>query len=354
MRSSLKRAGRVKLYVGSAVLVAAIVGWIAILASPGVARPAGRVLASLGSALVEEREDDLVVHVDTLSGVARGLPAYFSDPAGDTRPIAHVVTQGSDADGPWLRLRFEPGESSAGPWHLRVYPPDRKLGSALDLAVTPEAARRFGRDIAQRLEILWEEAILPEAEERLPTFLARIDPAGETEARTLVRGLAQSALRELDPLLDDLSAHVAVAVKGKFDLLARLGILWKVVRGDAEGLQREILPVAKNAARAWWKEHEAEVVQALGSAIQGRLAELKSWAGGELFQAARSELVQPILAAQRERLEEESEEILRSAADEFIRAPSGGFRVRFAAILRTHLLRKRTALLLLEPIGPQR
>ena len=96
------------------------------------------------------------------------------------------------------------------------------------------------------------------------------------------------------------------------------------------------------------------MVQALGSAIQGRLAELKAWAGGELFQAARSELVEPILAAQRERLEEESEEILRSAADEFIRAPSGGFRVRFAAILRTHLLQKRTALLLLEPIGPQR
>ena len=56
------------------------------------------VIASLGSALVEERDDDLRVHVGTLSGVARGLPAYLSDPDGDARPIAHVLTHGTDDD----------------------------------------------------------------------------------------------------------------------------------------------------------------------------------------------------------------------------------------------------------------
>ena len=48
------------------------------------------------------------------------------------------------------------------------------------------------------------------------------------------------------------------------------------------------------------------------------------------------------------RLEAEGEALLRAAAKEFVEAPEGGFRVRFAQMLRTQLLNKKTALLLLQ------
>lgn len=340
--------------VGSLVLVGALVGLVLLLSTPAITRPAGRVLAALGSAFVAERSDDLVVTLSDLTGISVGLPAYLVDISGNSRPLAHVASFGTGKNGAWARLRFEPGEDTRGPWRLIVHPPGRSLGAALDVAVTDEAARRFGAEIAQRLERLWQEALLPEAEARLPSFLARIDPAADTQARVLMQDLSAAALEKLNPLLDQLASHVSAAIKGKFDMLARLGLLWKVVKGDAAGLQREVLPVAREAAQAWWAEHERDVLAALGAAVREQLGSLKAWAGGELFRAARTELVDPILAAQRERLEHEGEAILRSAADTFVRAPRGGFRVRFASVLRTHLLRKDTALLLLEPAGEPR
>ena len=56
-----------------------------------------------------------------------------------------------------------------------------------------------------------------------------------------------------------------------------------------------------------------------------------------------------MLAAQRARLEAEAEALLRRAADEVALAPGGGFRPRFASVLRTHLLGRGEALLLLVP-----
>jgi hypothetical protein len=216
------------------------------------------------------------------------------------------------------------------------------------MAVTRDAALRFGGEVARRLELLWNDAILPEAERRFPAFVARIDPTKDTEARPLVEGLSASIMTKLAPLLDDLSNTVTAAVKRKFDLLDRLGLLFKLVRGDAKGLKKQIMPVAVAAAQQWWLQRREAVLAAIGAAIGENAGELRAWAGGELLEAARAELVEPILAAQRERLESEGEALLKHAAREFVTAPGGGLRVRFATLLRTQLLDKKRALLLLE------
>ena len=343
-----RRTTRLQHLVGSAVLVAALLGLVLLLSSPGVARPAARVAASIGSALDAERAEDLRLPIASLDGVHPGLPVFFVRPAGEWPPVAHVAAFGEGPEGPWVRLRFEPGAAEPGPWTLRSYPPSRKLSAVYRTVVTPEAAERFGKEVVRRLEHLWEEAVRPEAEQHLPAFLARIDPTKDTQSRELLEAFSQTVLAELEPLLDDLASHVTHAVKEKFDTLERLGLLWKVVRGDEKGLKREILPVAKQAARAWWEGHQPQVMKALGRAFQAHGDAFKTWAGTELFEAARDELVLPVLAAQGRRMEAEGEGLLRLAAKEFVEAPDGGFRVRFAQMLRTQLLNKKTALLLLE------
>ncbi len=339
---------------GTLALVGVLLAAVALVLSPAVARPTARVAATLASAFDAERADDLVITLPSLDGIQRGLPVYYLPESPEAEPIAHVTDFGDGADGPFVRLRFEPGAASAGPWQLESYPPSRKLKAAFEMVVTKEAASRFGREMAKRLERLWAEAILPETRKRLPAFLERIDPSKDTQSKVVLRAFSKSVMDELEPLLDDLAAHVTRAVKKKFDVLDRLGMLWKVVRGDDKGLKDAILPVAKAAARAWWTEHEAEIMKALGRAFSAHADEFKAWASGELFDAAREELVMPILVAQGERLESEGEFLLRRAAKEFVEAPEGGLRVRFANVLRTQLLNKKTALLLLErPAGPR-
>lgn len=342
------RAPRLQKTVGSAVLVAALLGLVILLTSPVVARPAARVAASLGSAFVDEQAGDLVRPVASLDGIQAGLPVFFLGEPPESRPIAHVVAQGVGTDGPWVRLRFEPGVDRSGPWSLRAHTPSRKLKAAYATVVTPEAAARFGREVASRLEALWQEAVLPDARKHMPGFLERIDPTQDTQSRLLLEAFSKTVIAELDPMLDDLASHVTSAVKRKFDVLDRLGMLWKVVSGDEKGLKKEIMPVAKEAARAWWQSHQREVMQALGRAFSAHADEFRAWAGTELFEAARDELVLPVLQSQGERLEAEGEALLRLAAKEFVEAPEGGFRVRFAQMLRTQLLNKKTALLLLE------
>jgi hypothetical protein len=336
--------------VGNLVLVAGALFVVAGVLTPAVARPAGRVLAALASGLVPERDEDLVIAVDDLRGLATGLPVFLPGVDGAARPVAHVVSWQAAADGAGgtVRLRFEPGEDPSGPWRLRAYPPERTLGAALAMAVTPEAAGRFGAEVAARVERLWSQALLPEARQRMPGFLARVDPTADTEARALLDGATASVVRRLAPLTEDLSETVVGAMKREFDLLDRLGLLFKLLRNDAAGLQRTILPVAREASVRWWAAHRDDVLRAVGDGLGEHLGALRDWAGGELFDATRHELIEPILAAQRERLESEGEGLLRRAADEFVEAHGGGFRIRFTGLLRTQVLGKRTALLLLE------
>ncbi|MDA1195962.1 MAG: hypothetical protein O2894_12360 [Planctomycetota bacterium] len=337
-----------KLALGSGGLVAALAAASWLLASPGVAAPAARVAATISSALDAEHPADLVVPVESLQGIAPGLPVFFLQEPPEARPLAHVHACGEGADGAWVRLRFEPDAVSAGPWTLTVHAPSRSLRGAAATGITPEAAERFGRALADRLSTMWAEVLLPESRAHLPSFLDRIDPTRETESRVVLQALSGAVVSELEPLLDELAGSVTSAVKHKFDVLDRLGLLWKVVRGDEQGLRDEILPVAKEAARAWWTQREPDVLRALGRAFSTQSEPIRAWAEGELFEAARDELVLPVLTAQSARLEAEGEALLRLATREFIEAPEGGFRVRFAALLRTQLLGKRTALLLLD------
>jgi len=157
----------------------------------------------------------------------------------------------------------------------------------------------------------------------------------------------------LEPLADELAAHVTREVEKKFDLLDRLGLLWKMVRGDGQGLRRELVPVAKQAAARWWEVNKDRVLGAVGDGLRQQMPLVRAWVEGELLDAALDELVAPIWQAQRPRLEAEAEALLRVAASTFVESPTGGFRVRFATAIRHVLLGKRSALLLLEPAeGP--
>ncbi len=343
-----------KLLLGNVILFTLVAGGVYGATRPEVATPASRVGAAMLSAFETDREDDILLNVASLHGIKPGLPVFFLDRADEQRPIAHVLDMGEGGRGAWVQLRFEPLEEATGPWTLTAYPPSRKLSNALRMAVTADAAKRFGAQVGERMEGLWNDVLLPDLKERLPGFLERIDPTKDTEAREVMSSLSKSVMEKLDPLLDDLAKYVTRAVRKKFDLLDRLGLLVKVVSGDSKGLSRKILPVAKDAAKRWWEENEARVLKAVGEAFAGEMPKIRAWATGELFKAARDELAVPIFEARRDVLEKEGEYLLKKAADEFIRAPQGGFRVRFAALLRTQLLNKKTALLLLERTPPAR
>ena len=339
---------RLQALTGSVVLIGVVLTGLLFVLSPTVARPAVRIASVVSSGFVAQRADDLVAHVESIRGLQPGLPAFLAGRDAGTTPIAHVVAFGEDDAGSWVRLRFEPGVESAGPWSLRAYPPSRKLRALLETAMTPAAARRFGKIVLERLRALWKEAILPELRARMPAFLSRVDPRKDTEARALLHGLSKSMMARLDPLLDALLDHITRALKHKFDLLDRIGMLWKVVRGDAKSLKRQIVPVAKAAAQQWWAANEPAVLEAVGKGLADHADALRDWATGELFDAAREELLDPIFEARRTRIEADAQALLHAAMDEFVTAPEGGFSVRFAAVLRTSLLDKKTALLLLE------
>ncbi len=347
-------AAQAKLLLGNVVLLVALAGGVYGVTRDAVARPTARVAAAVWSAIETDRDEDAVLPVPSLQGIDRGLPVFVLGGAHEGRPVAHVLDFGEGARGPWVELRFAPGEETVGPWRLRAYPPSRKLRSAFDMAVTGEAAQRFGAEVGRRMEALWSDVLLPDLKARLPGFLERIDPTQDTEARAMMKSLSRKVMAELDPLLDDLANYVTRAVRKKFDLLDRLGLLVKVVSGDSKGLSRKILPVAKAAARRWWDENEPRVLKAVGKAFGEEMPAIRAWATGELFDAAREELAEPIFHARRDRLVSEGEALLKKAADEFVRAPEGGFRVRFAAVLRSQLLSKKTALLVLERAQPAR
>jgi len=343
-----------KLLFGNIVLLTLLGGAVYGATRRTVAEPAARVAAAVWSAIETDRDEDAVLQVASLKGITKGVPVFLLDGEAEGRPVAHVLDLGEGARGPWIELRFAPGEDTTGPWQVHAYPPSRKLRSALDMAVTGEAAQRFGAEVGRRMEALWTEVLLPDLKARLPGFLERIDPTEDTEARAMMKSLSRSVMKELDPLLDDLAKYVTRAVRKKFDLLDRLGLLVKVVSGDSKGLSRKILPVAKAAARRWWDENEPRVLKAVGTAFAAEMPSIRAWATGELLDAAREELAEPIFRARRDRLASEGEALLKKAADEFVRSPEGGFRVRFAAVLRAQLLNKKTALLLLERAPPTR
>jgi len=345
---------RTRFVLGNLVLLGALgaAGWG--LARPEIAQPAQRVFASFRSAFESDRESDLFVTLDSLEGIERGLPIFHLDGTAERQPVAHVHDLGSGETGCWVQVRFEPGEDATGPWTLTSYPPSRRLSSAIKMAVTDEAAQRFGHELIGRIETLWRDVLLPDLEARLPGFLTRIDPTKDTEARRVMQALTKSTMKRISPMLDGLAEWVTWKVKHELDTLDRLGLLIKVIRGDSKGLSRKITPIAKAAAEYWWNENQDRVLRAVGEGFEEQYPAIRKWVAGELFDATREELAEPIFAAHRGRLEAEAEALLKRAADEFVKAPEGGFRVRFAAVLRAQLLNKKTALLVLERTPPSR
>lgn len=290
---------------------------------------------------------DVVVAVPSHEGISPGLPVYRVLASGDARPVGHVVETTSAP--PRIRLRPAPGESLQGLTNLTVFPPSRKLSAALALAVPEAEAKAFGAEVAKRLQALWLQRILPDVQQRLPEFVKRIDPTQETQAKALFNGLSQSLLTRAQPVMDEALGHVVNAVKEKLGVLDSLGLLWDLVRGDEAGIKDALLPTAKEAATQWWNKNQRRVLSMLGDGIAAHWPQIRDWLTGELLDSAMEELVQPVFESNRALLEAEGERIMREAVRRFVEAPGGGFRIRFASLLRHNLLNKKTALLLWLP-----
>jgi hypothetical protein len=333
--------------VGSVVLALVPVGLGALLLSPSVREPLGRTLAVIAGDWFGGEAGTVAYAVAAAADVRPGDPVFRADRPAGFRPVAHVASVEEGR----LRLRFAPGAEVVREGRLTVVPPSRGLAEALAAALPAEAAEALGRSLSARLGALLEGAVLPDLERRLPDFLAEIDPRTDPAARRVLDAVRASLARHLAPLADELAGEVFRAVGAHFDFLDRMGLLWKLVWGDAEGLRGELEPVALGAAKAWWERRQDAVLTAIGEAFAAEAEAIEAWLREEVLVAARTRLAEPLLAGQRARLEREAEVALREVVDTVVLAPGGGLRVRFAAVVRTAILGKRGALLLLEP-GP--
>lgn len=342
-------ARRTKVWLGSLLLLGAVAAAAYGLASPSFAEPAGRVGATIASGLADEAEGDLQLDVDTLQGVTLGAPIYHLATGHERAPIAHVVQAHTAPDGAArIRLRFAPGFDGSGPWVLRVYPPRRGLGDSIRLAVPPETARHVALEMRRRLDRLWREELGPSLAERMPAFLDRIDPRNEGASRELITTFGDDVMERLRPYMDDLLNAITKALQKRLDFMDRMGVLWKFVRGDGKGIKRKVQPVAETAARTWWAANQEKVLAVLGDAFKERLPDIRRWLETDVLDAARTELLEPLLLEHQAQLEKEGEALVRLSMKEVVQSEEGGFRVRFAAMLRMTLLGKKRALLLLE------
>jgi hypothetical protein len=335
----MSRSLRARVVIGSAVWVAALVGAAALFAAPRVNEPLARTVRAFADDVLGAPERERHFALADLRGVEPGAPVYRLSGGALEAPVGHVVAL--EGDGVRVHLAPEVGADV----RLECLSPSRNLGEAVALAVPPEVAARLGAALRARLTATFEEALLPGLERRLPAFLARVDPRTDPTTRALAESVGDAVLARVTPLLEGLTSDITRAVKARFDFLDRLGLLWKVLRGDAKGLEKELVPVAREAARGWWAVHGTEALAAVGEGIKDRRDALETWLKGHAWTAARDELLLPVVNDERERLTSEIEALLRQAVEEVALAPGGGFRPRFASVLRTHLLGRGQALL---------
>lgn len=351
---------RSRALLGSAVWLALSGGAAALIASPGVSAPLARVWQALTDGWVDAPERERLFAVADARGVSAGEPVFLASQERLEAPVGHVVAieagvaveAGKEGalGAATLRVRFAPGFDAQGELRFTCLPPSRTFAEAVSLAVPPATARLLGEALRARLEATFSEALGPELEARLPAFLARVDPTQDPRTGAELKALAAAVLERLRPLLDGLTRDVTRAVDQRFDLLGRLGLLWKMLRGDGEGLRKDLLPVAQQAATSWWEAHSVAVLEAVGAGVKDREAELGAWLKGPLWETARDELLLPVARAQRARLESEAETLLGRALTEIVLAPGGGLRPRFASVVRTHLLGHLSPLLLVERV----
>lgn len=332
---------------GSAVLAG-----LALLVALGFSRPdvrhrLGRVLGAMAhDAFVRGGEGDVRFALADPGGIRRGDPVFLEARATALRPVAYVTAVGTDG----VRVRAAPGETLPEGRVLERLAPPYGLRDALDMAVPEPVRARLAASFDATLRGLLAEAILPEVRRRLPAFLERVDPRTDEEARQVLDAVGGEVLERLRPLGDELARQVADDVKERFDFLERVGLLWDLLRGDAEALREQVTPVALKSAADWWEANQEAVLTRVGEGIAARLPELQRWALDDVLPAARDEIASPVIEAQAGAIEAAADRLVRRVADDVVEAPEGGFRLRFRSVLRTRLLEKDEPLLLLvEP-----
>ncbi len=343
-------SGRWQRVTGSGLLLAFPVALVVLLFSPGVYEPLGRTVRTLLADAFGGTETPWRYAVAGADRLEPGHPVFRADRTGALEPVAWVT----GADGGAVYLRFAPGEAPAEyesqAFRLVSVGAPTGVGDSFDLAVPPDVAEELGKSISDRLERLFAETLKPELEKRLPAFLARVDPRNDPRAKEVFDIVGRAIVDRLRPLADEVTGDVVDELERHFDLLERLGLLWKVVRGDGRGLEGALRPVVERTLERWWNENSGRVIQAVGDGLAAEGPRWQEWLQTEVLQAAREELAEPILISQRVRLEREAEGAIRDVMRVVVEAPDGGFRVRFAAVLRSRLLEKDDPLLLLERV----
>lgn len=334
MRISPKR------WAGLLLLAAVGVGLVALVAV--VRRPLGRVASTVLHDAFGGVRGDRAFPVETPYAVRRGDPVYRADRADALRPVGYVTR--AESTRVFVRLH----EAVASDLRLVVHGAPEDLGASIRLALPEATLKALEAEVGVEVKALLEGAVLPALERQLPAFLARVDPRKDAKAKEVLDGLTAEVMARLEPLGEDLAAHVAKDVERRYDLLARLGLLWQMVRGDAEGLKRDLTPVATKSAKAWWADHQAEVLTRVGDAIRAEGEPLKAWLASDVLEAAKEELLQPVLSSEGRRIERAADRLLRRASAAVVEAPDGGFRLPFATVVRARLLEKDSPLLLLE------
>lgn len=331
-----------KRWIGFGLL--AVVAVLILFVFVQVREPLGRVLGTFAHDAFGGVRGDRRFEVDRADDVRRGDPVYLAERADALRPIGYVTR----VEPRVLYVRVVRGESLADDLVLKVHGAPQDLGASLRLAVPPATLAALEAEVGDEMRTLLRDAILPAVKRELPGFLARVDPRRDPRAREVLQSLSDEVMRRLKPLGEDLASQVAADVERRYDLLARLGLLWQMVRGDSEGLKRDLTPVATESAKRWWEEHQDDVLTKVGEAIVDRGDELQGWISSEVLTAAKEELLEPVLASQGKRIEHAADRLLRRASAAVVESPAGGFRLQFATVLRTRLLEKDSPLLLLE------
>ena len=334
--------------LGSVLLVLLPVLLVTLLLTPGVRVPLGRTLETLGVDAFASDTGDLRLELQRPPpGLVPGHPVYQAGVDRGLWPVAWVTAIEPAA----VRIRFAPGERVRDTgWRLVALDAPTGLGDAWRVAVPPEVAADLESRLSVRLERLLTEAILPEVHTRLPSFLARVDPRKDPRAREVLGAVGSAVVERVRPYVRDLGDAVARDLKDHFDLLERLGLLWGMVRGDARGLARKLLPIAEASVKRWWRKHQDEVLAAAGEAVMDEAPRWQAWLTREVWAAAREELAEPLLDAKRDEIEAAADDAIRVVLHAVVEAPGGGFRTRFAAVLRSRLLEKDEPLLLLEAV----
>ena len=334
--------------LGSVLLALVPVLLVSLLLSPGVRVPLARSLETLGVDVFASDEGDLrLALARPPAGLEPGHPVYQAEVERGLRPVAWVVAVEAAA----VRIRFAPGEEVSGTrWRLLALDAPSGLGDSWQVAVPPEVAADLERKLSARLERLLAESILPEIRRRLPSFLARVDPRKDPRAREVLGAVGTAVVERVRPYVNELGNAVARDMKDHFDLLDRLGLLWGMLRGDANGLAKKLLPIAEASAKRWWLRHQDAVLAAAGDAVMDEAPRWQGWLTTEVWKAAREELAEPLLEAKKEQIEDAADDAIRVVLDAVVEAPDGGFRTRFATVLRARLLKKGDPLLILEAI----